>query len=124
MRSRDLVPTDGLPACPLPPAQVAARQPFDRVSGPGLRRLELEDIARVPCRVRRGSRHYRPVDDLPPDYKRFAGAYGPGLIDDHLIICTPGAAIGWTDLLDNNEMAQQSCRIWFGGVGDGPFDRA
>ncbi|GHJ54597.1 hypothetical protein Nm8I071_39040 [Nonomuraea sp. TT08I-71] len=62
--------------------------------------------------------------ELPGDYKRLADAYGPGLIDDHLIICAPGAATGWTDLLDNNVMAQGSCRIWFGGVDDGPVSQA
>ncbi|MFI5930687.1 hypothetical protein [Actinoplanes sp. NPDC051494] len=51
---------------------------------------------------------------LPGDYKRFVDAYGPGAIDDHLLVCAPGATPGWTDLLENNETAQESCRIWFG----------
>jgi hypothetical protein len=62
--------------------------------------------------------------EIPDDYKRFADAYGPGLVEDHLIICTPGVVTGWTDLLDNNEMAHESCRIWFGGVDVNPFNRA
>ncbi|MCO8273704.1 hypothetical protein M1L60_24210 [Actinoplanes sp. TRM 88003] len=53
--------------------------------------------------------------ELPRDYKRFVDTYGPGVIDDHLVVCAPGGIGDWTDLLENNEMAQESCRIWFGG---------
>ena len=78
--------------------------------------------------------HWRPSDwpaveaalgiELPNDYKTFVDAYGPGAIDDHLLVCAPDASIGWTDLLDNNEAAQESCRIWFGGVDSDSFDRS
>lgn len=62
--------------------------------------------------------------ELPGDYKRFVDTYGPGAVNDHLLVCAPDASIGWTDLLDNNEVAQETCRIWFGGVDDGPLSRA
>ncbi|MEV0897196.1 SMI1/KNR4 family protein [Actinoplanes sp. NPDC049802] len=60
---------------------------------------------------------------LPGDYKAFVDAYGPGAVNDHLLICAPDASVGWTDLVDNNEMAQESCRIWFGGVDDDSSSR-
>lgn len=59
---------------------------------------------------------------LPSDYKTFVDAYGPGTIDDHLVVCAPDASVGWADLLDNNESAQESCRIWFGGVDGSSVD--
>ncbi|WP_093617872.1 hypothetical protein [Actinoplanes philippinensis] len=58
---------------------------------------------------------------LPGDYKTFIDAYGPGAIDDHLLVCAPDASPGWTDLVDNNAVAQESCRIWFGGDADGAW---
>jgi hypothetical protein len=61
--------------------------------------------------------------ELPSDYKIFVDAYRPGALDDHLLVCAPDASLGWTDLVDNNEIAQESCRIWFGGVDDDSFNR-
>ncbi|QGN46137.1 hypothetical protein GKC29_04275 [Micromonospora sp. WMMC415] len=61
--------------------------------------------------------------ELPSDYKFFVDTYGPGAINDHLLVCAPDASLGWTDLVDNNEVAQESCRIWFSGVDDEPFSR-
>ncbi|GAA2584413.1 hypothetical protein GCM10010435_72800 [Winogradskya consettensis] len=73
--------------------------------------------------VRRRSSDWGAVEtvlgaELPGDYKRFVDAYGPGVVDDHLFVCAPDAAVGWTDLLDHNETAQETCRIWFGGGDD------
>lgn len=62
---------------------------------------------------------------MPDDYKAFVDAYGPGAVNDHLLVCAPDTS-DWTDLADNNEIAQESCRIWFGGVDDSlsPLERA
>lgn len=91
---------------------------------------QLVNLLRLPPL---GEAHWRSSDwvavesalgvELPGDYKHFVDAYGPGAVNDHLLVCAPDASAGWTDLLDNNEMAQESCRTWFGGVDDGPFDR-
>lgn len=48
---------------------------------------------------------------LPGDYKRFVGAYGAGLVDDHLVVCGPGEP---HDLLENVEWARACVRLDFG----------
>lgn len=96
----------------------------------------VDDLARLVNLLRlppMDGAHWRSTDwaavdsalgaELPGDYKRFVDAYGPGAINDHLLVCAPGASAGWTDLRDNNEMAQETCRIWFGGVDDGSFEQ-
>lgn len=61
---------------------------------------------------------------LPGDYKAFVGAYGGGLVDDHLTVCGPA------DLLEHNSYAQECLRldsaapddlISWGHTGNGDF---
>lgn len=55
---------------------------------------------------------------LPDDYKVFVEAYGAGSVDDHVIVCAPGAAHEWTDLVSHNTWAHECVRLDFAGPGN------
>ena len=50
---------------------------------------------------------------LPGDYKLFIDVYGVGMVDDHLMVCGPGAVADWADLVKHNAYAHECFRPEF-----------